>query len=44
VTVFIYHIKVFRNDGLEWAIKKRYSEIADFRDKLIKRDNDVIEL
>ncbi len=39
--VFVYHIKVTRNDGLEWIIKKRYSEIADLREKLIKLDIDV---
>ena len=39
--IFKYVIKVTRNDGLEWIIKKRYSEIRDFRDKLAKQVENV---
>jgi hypothetical protein len=41
--VFHYIMKVFRNDGLEWTLKKRYSEIRDLRDKLAKHVEGVRE-
>jgi len=37
---FVYVINISRNDGLEWTIQKRYSQIHEFRDHL-KHHSDV---
>jgi len=39
--VFVYGIKITRNDGLEWTVHKRYSEISHFRDQMIHQDDEV---
>ena len=32
--VYVYVIKVTRNDGLEWLVRKRYSQIRKLRNDL----------
>jgi len=39
--VFVYVINIRRNDGLEWTIRKRYSEILQFRDRMLHHDEEV---
>jgi len=39
--VFLYVVKVFRNDGLEWIVKKRYSEIRALRQALAENISSV---
>lgn len=41
VTHILYVIKVSRNDGERWEVKKRYSEIAQFRNFLKQQDDEV---
>ncbi len=38
---FVYTIKIIRNDGLEWVVKRRYSEMRDLKEKLEKEDIEV---
>jgi hypothetical protein len=38
---FVYTIKVVRNDGLEWFVKKRYKELRDLKDSLERNEIDV---
>lgn len=40
--VFVYTIKIVRNDGLEWYVKKRYSEIRALKKALSERSRTVI--
>ena len=40
--IFLYVIKITRNDGLEWIIKKRYSEIRALKENLAKECSEVV--
>ena len=39
--VYVYVIKVTRNDGLEWLVRKRYSQIRKLRKALAKSNPEV---
>ena len=39
--VYVYVIKVTRNDGLEWLVRKRYSQIRKLRKALAKLNPEV---
>ena len=39
--IYIFVIKITRNDGLEWIIKKRYSEVRELRETLLTENPDV---
>ena len=39
--VFLYVIKITRNDGLEWQVKKRYSQIRALRQSLAENVSNV---
>lgn len=42
-TVFLYVIKVLRNDGLEWLVKRRYSQMRSLKGSLSESVREVIK-
>jgi len=41
---WVYVLLITRNDGLQWFIEKRFSEISQFRESLMKENSSIEEL